>query len=80
MGTGGKATSLKSSALSTVDKGMFIDLIKEQVEVIKDKTKTFYATNKKAMAWLEILNKFNDMTGHGKIQRYDRPWQDSQAD
>lgn len=56
----------RASSISNVDKEMLVNLIKEEIEVINDKNKKFCAVNKKAVAWLEILRKFNDLTGNKK--------------
>ncbi|XP_050707390.1 myb/SANT-like DNA-binding domain-containing protein 3 isoform X1 [Eriocheir sinensis] len=56
----------RSSPLSSVDKEMLVDLIKEYIEVINDRSMKFNAINKKAVAWQELARRFNDLTGNRK--------------
>ena len=56
----------RASPLSLLDKEALVDLVKEHVEVLNDKSTKFYSANKKAQAWQEIAKRFCDTTGHQK--------------
>ena len=56
----------RASPLSSTDKGMLVELVREHLEVINDKNTKYYAINKKAQAWQEIASKFNDLTGNNR--------------
>ncbi|MPC74115.1 hypothetical protein E2C01_068463 [Portunus trituberculatus] len=56
----------RSALVSGMDKQQLIELVKEHIEVINDKSTKFYSANKKALAWQEIARKFSDVSGYQK--------------
>ncbi|XP_045103883.1 uncharacterized protein LOC123499626 [Portunus trituberculatus] len=65
-----------SAPVSGLDKQQLIELVKEHIEVINDKSTKFYSANKKALAWQEIARKFSDVSGYKKTpQQVRKIWE-----